>query len=114
MTEYVISSKYDIGRYQMPERKPLEEQAFPQIRAFLNKHHVPSSAYVLGAESYVSAGGLCLYFEEGIWVVCSMDRGEIINPAFFASLWDAAKYFTWQLVSAHDQTFPCFRLPISL
>lgn len=114
MSEYVIGSKYDIGRYQVPERACLEEQAFPQIRAFLNQQGVPNSAYVLGAESYVSTGEFCLYFEEGVWVVCSMDRGEIINPAFFASLWDAAKYFTWQLVSVHDNTFQCFRLPITL
>jgi hypothetical protein len=114
--KYSISEKYDLDKYQVDDPLKLQEEIFANIREFLDGLQIPRGGYALGERSE-GYGELSLYYDDGMWVVCSAERGEILNPAFFASPWDAARYLTWEVIHANldkVKNFPFLRFNLKL
>lgn len=102
-----ISDKYNLQSYRLNNLNTFEKTLFKRIYETLDQLGIERASYVLGMEDCGSSGELCLHYDNGLWAVYASERGKRLNPAFFASGWDAARYLMWELLSSCEK-FPHF------
>jgi hypothetical protein len=103
-----FSDRYDLQSYLVSDFPEFEARVFARIHACLDKFGFDRRSYFLGKPDAGANGELCLHFDNGLWAVYASERGERLNPAFFASAWHAGRYLLWELLRTHRSMFPDF------
>jgi hypothetical protein len=110
-----INDKYDLQSYRPDDFAEFQKALFKRIYETLDQLGIERARYVLGDEDCGTAGELCLHYDQGLWAVYASERGKRLNPAFFASGWDAARYLMWELLRSDSERFPLFpNMPMDL
>jgi len=103
-----FNDRNEIQTYEVQDLAKFQQRAFSRITSHLNQMGIDSKSYVLGKPDAGANGELCLHYENGLWLVYSSERGERLNPAFFASIWHAGRYLMWEIMRCNKKQFPDF------
>jgi hypothetical protein len=103
-----LSEKYDLAAYEVQDLESFQERVFSKLYKNLDDLGFDRRRYILGKKDAGANGELCLHHDNGLWAVYASERGERLNPAFFASAWNAARYLMWELMRTSNREFPGF------